>query len=505
MANGLMAGMHTVTVTDANMCTTIDTVTILELDSTISLLAAQDITVYLDATGKVTINAMQIDNGTVDSCGIVSMVINDSSFTCNDLGANSVIFTATDASGNMESDTVTVTVMDTNAQIVFGNYTMMEPNCNGTNDGMILTTTSGGTAPYTYTWNTGSNFTNLSNLSPGQYTVTVTDANGCTQIDSVLVTEPDVLDPNIVGTTPLCYGDSNGAVVSNTLGGTMPYTYLWSTTDTSDSLGGLFAGTYEVTVTDARNCVASETYLLQQPAEISVTISAPNVTCSADENGFANATATGGVGLLSYAWDNGSTGNSISGLSVGSYQMTVSDTNMCQMVTTFLLEADFESPVVDLGPDQTITWQEDMQFDAENAGATYLWSTGDTTQIINVFVNADTTVWVSVTGNGGCVDMDTVTIDLDPVISVKEIATNELSVYPNPTFGETQILVGSSNAQKMEVRVMDLAGAMLFMKSYQAPQAGDRHSVNLSNYSAGIYFISVQMDEEQFLFKVNKL
>jgi hypothetical protein len=122
-----------------------------------------------------------------------------------------------------------------------------------------------------------------------------------------------------------------------------------------------------------------------------------------------------------------------------------------------------------------------------------------------VFVNADTTVWVSVTGDGGCMDMDTVTIDLDPVISVKEIATNELSVYPNPTFGETQILVGSSNAQKMEVRVMDLAGAMLFMKSYQAPQAGDRHSVNLSNYSAGIYFISVQMDEEQFLFKVNKL
>jgi hypothetical protein len=502
---GLMAGMYTVTVTDTNMCSTIDTVTILELDSTISVLATQDITVYLDANGEVVINALQIDNGTLDSCGIVSMTINDSVFTCNNVGANNVIFTAVDGSGNMASDTVVVTVMDTNTQILFGSYTMMESTCYGDDNAKILTSTHGGSAPYAYAWSNGSNFTNLSNLTPGQYMVTVTDANGCTQIDSVTVTEPGELKANIQAISPLCFGGNDGSLVSHTTGGTMPYSFMWNTGNTSDSLSGLFAATYEVTITDDRNCQVVESFDLLQPAQINVTVSTVNVLCSADQNGLASAVASGGVGQLSYLWEDGTTINSVSGLGKGSYQITVTDTNMCEVISTFFVGSDFESPVVDLGPDETITWQENFTFDAENTGASYVRSTGDSSQIVDVFVTADTTIWVNVTGEGGCVTSDTITIMLDEVIGIKELNLNKVNVYPNPTMGETQLLVGASNAQTMKVRVLDVTGALLWTKHVDSPQKGDVLSIDLSKYSIGMYFITVQMDEEQILFKVNKL
>jgi hypothetical protein len=500
---GVVAGNYYVTVTDANGCTAIDSVEIQNLDTAVGFIAAQDLTVYLDAMGMVTINAMQVDNGSTDSCGISSMMLSDTLFTCSDIGTNDVVFAVTDVSGNTGYDTIVVTVMDTNPQLVFGNYTIFEPSCNGDGDGKIITGATGGTGPYTYSWSTGSNFTNLSSLPAGSYVLTITDAIGCMQVDTIEVTEPGALMANVTGTEPVCFGEGNGMVMSTPMGGTAPFTYQWNTGDVTDNVSNTFAGTYEVTVTDARNCLTTEVFTLANPDQINISVTAPNLTCDMDTDGTASVVATGGTGALAYEWHTGSTATSISGLALGSYQITVTDANSCEMVSSYLVEADFPTPVVDLGPDQTITWQKKYTFNANNPG-TFLWSTGETTQIIQMFVTTDTTVWVTVTNDGGCMGSDTLNIDLDEVISVDEVTQNDVKVFPNPTSGLTQLLVGNANAKEMDVMVLDISGAIITTQHYVAPQKGDRHAIDLSNFSNGMYFIKVQMDTEQFLFKINK-
>ena len=129
---------------------------------------------------------------------------------------------------------------------------------------------SGGTAPFTYVWTQikgpSTSLTSNTDASPSvtppsvpvetlfEWEVTITDANGCTAVDSVNIIEPALLDANVTGTDMSCGGSCDGTATSTPLGGTAPYTYAWSTGSTNNSLTGLCMGTYDVTVTDANGC-----------------------------------------------------------------------------------------------------------------------------------------------------------------------------------------------------------------------------------------------------------
>ncbi|MBE1615962.1 SprB repeat-containing protein, partial [Flavobacterium sp. SaA2.13] len=115
-------------------------------------------------------------------------------------------------------------------------------------------TVTGGTAPYTYVWNTTATTQDLTGLPAGTYEVTVTDANGCTATASVTVTQPTVLSASGTATNVSCNAGSNGAVDLTVTGGTAPYTYVWNNAATTQDLTGLTASTYDVTVTDANGC-----------------------------------------------------------------------------------------------------------------------------------------------------------------------------------------------------------------------------------------------------------
>ena len=130
--------------------------------------------------------------------------------------------------------------------------------CNEGTDGAIDLSVSGGTTPYTYAWAGGETTEDLSGLTAGDYTVTVTDNNGCTITETIIVDEPTaVFCESIEATDVTGAGLDNGSIDLTPGGGTPGYTFLWSNGETTEDLSGLAPGTYTVTITDANGCEGS--------------------------------------------------------------------------------------------------------------------------------------------------------------------------------------------------------------------------------------------------------
>jgi gliding motility-associated-like protein len=172
-------------------------------------------------------------------------------------------------------------------------------------------------------------------MAAGAYTVTVTDANGCTAQTSVTITQPQAgLALSTTQVNVLCFGNSTGSVNLTVTGGTAPYTYAWSNNTTLQDPTGLAAGAYTVTVTDANGCTATTTVTITEPATaVSVTTQSQNILCL-NGTGSVNSTPTGGVAPYTYSWTNNALTQNITNLQAGSYTVTVQDANGCTAQST---------------------------------------------------------------------------------------------------------------------------------------------------------------------------
>jgi hypothetical protein len=145
--------------------------------------------------------------------------------------------------------------------------TIIDVNCNGGNDGAIDVTISGGLAPFTYLWNTGSTTQDLSNLSQGNYTITVTDAQGQVQTASYIVTEPATISTSYNSVSTSAPGLNDGAIYTTTTGGVLPYSYIWvSPYATTQNLLNIGAGTYTFYAMDANSCFSTSIIIVQDGA-----------------------------------------------------------------------------------------------------------------------------------------------------------------------------------------------------------------------------------------------
>ncbi|MBI4931357.1 MAG: PKD domain-containing protein [Bacteroidetes bacterium] len=226
--------------------------------------------------------------------------------------------------------TTTATVGNVGA-VVFSICSSTNVSCNGVCDGSASVCPAGGLAPYTYSWFPGGQTTTaFINLCAGNYTMTGTDANGCTDTAVAVITQPAPLTPSITVTNVSCNGMCDGSVTASASGGTPAYTYAWSSGCTLVSCTGLCAGTYTVIVTDANNCTAASTVSVTQPAVLGSGIAGTNISCNGAGDGSADLTVTGGTPPYTCIWNpGGATTEDVSALVSGSYTVDITDANGC--------------------------------------------------------------------------------------------------------------------------------------------------------------------------------
>ncbi len=237
--------------------------------------------------------------------------------------------TVTDANGCNKSAQVLVS----NAASLTFIPSKTDAACNGINDGTasVRVTAAGSMGPYSYKWSNNAVTTSISNLSPGNYTITITDGAGCTQTSTLNVGALTKIIPALAATAAACTGNTGSASVTGVAGGTAPYTYVWSNASKNAVNTGLAAGTYSVVVTDNKGCRSdtSSVNVLSAGATVTVVTTVKNAGCN-QPNGSASATASGGTAPYTFSWSNGTSGSSITNVLPGNYSVTATDANGCK-------------------------------------------------------------------------------------------------------------------------------------------------------------------------------
>ncbi|GAA4035395.1 hypothetical protein GCM10022409_20050 [Hymenobacter glaciei] len=394
--SGLGPGYYSVVVTDATGATARCFATVSEyLRIEVPYILVTGVRCSGDATGSVTLQ--KFGGGTAP----YTFLWSNGATTQNLSGvpAGTYTLTITDVNGCTGTASATVPA----AVSMLATAARTDVTCGGSATGAITLSVSGGASPYSFRWSNGATTQNLSGLIAGPYTVTVTDASGCTSTAGATILEPAALRLNVTSPRPSCFGGSTGGAGAAVSGGTAPYTYLWSNGATTPTLNGVAGGTYTVTVTDANGCTANGSATVTESTQITALASKTDATCYDANNGTVTLAVSGGTAPLSFRWSNGATTQNLSGLAPGTYTVTVTDANGC----TATCGATVGRPVQLLASAQATgarcaggMGSIDLAASGGTAPLTYLWSNGATTQDLSGVVAG--TYSVTVTDANGC-------------------------------------------------------------------------------------------------------
>lgn len=348
---GLPAGIWTVTITDQQGCTLIDSVEV-ETDNPITVFASvTPATCFGMNDGSAEVYDVQ--GGTPPYSYQWNDPLSQNTAQASGLAPGMYTVTVTDANGCSQTADVLVP-----ADLVFQvQSSLASPACAGSADGFIqIDTVTGGQPPYNYAWSTGDTTTALANLPTGEYVLTVTDAQGCQTIQTFVLSEPAPMELEVTAVGPACAGDDAGfAAVNVVSGGVSPFAYQWDDPQgqTTATAFGLTAGTYSVTVTDANGCTATATATLPDGIALATETSTTSNYCGSDQNGTATVEVFNGSAPYSYQWDDpqGQTTATATGLASGTYTVTVTDANGCQAVDTAIVGAEVDLQILVSGTD----------------------------------------------------------------------------------------------------------------------------------------------------------
>ena len=210
--------------------------------------------------------------------------------------------------------------------------------CYGESTGAIELVVTGGTGSFTYQWENENNVflsasgSQLNGLSAGSYGVNIKDENNCESISFFEIQQPqEPLTSSVSSTNVTCFNEENGTITLDVSGGTIPYSFEWSTGELSQNLASLPAGAYSVLVTDANDCAISSQAVVTQPsAPLIASTFGQDVKCFGDNNGSVNSFVSGGTAPYQFDWSNGASTPTIQNLPVGVYSLQLTDANGCQ-------------------------------------------------------------------------------------------------------------------------------------------------------------------------------
>lgn len=419
--------------------------------------------------------------------------------------------------------------------------------CEGSADTL---TASGGVS---YAWSSGGTTATeiVMPTTNTTYTVTGTDANGCTSTSAITVNvNPSPAITALTLDTTVCDGSAATLIADGGL------SYLWNNNNTNDTIvvNPIGTTTYTVTGTDANGCSNTATVTV-------LTNALPTVDLGSDVNQCgSSATLDAGPAGVTYVWSSGGTAQTEVVTADGSYNVTVTDVNGCSNSDTINVTL-LANPVVNLGNDGSVCGN--VVLDAQNQGSTYIWNDNSSGQTLNVTtsgtyyvtvinsdgctssdtialtVNANPTTTASAssttvclddanvtlsgtpaggtfsgpgvsgnsfdpsigigaqtvvytfTDNNGCTGTSTVVVNVNACVGIAENATSSFGVYPNPTDGLLNVVFHTA-AEEAVIVVTDVAGKVVMTQQLNGVQSGSVAGINLSNEAAGIYFVRVQ-------------
>ncbi len=378
-------GTYTVTVTDDNGCTgetsvsvTENTLPMVNITGTASLCEGENTVLSTDGsfdTYQWSDNSSGPDI-TVDATGTYSV-------------------TVTNTSGCTDEASFAVTVNALPTLTISGPTSF----CEGSN---TLLDAGGGYA--SYDWSNGSTTQTIDVTQGGSYTVTVSDNNGCTAEEQVDITENPSLTPQITGILAFCEGET-----SNLDAGSGYDTYAWSTGDGGQTLSVDATGTYTVTVTDTNGCSGETSVSVTENTLPTVNITGTASLCEGD-----NTVLSTDGSFDTYQWSDNSSGPDITVDATGTYSVTVTDTNGCTDEASFAVTVNAPPTLTISGPTSFCEGSNTL-LDAGGGYASYDWSNGGTTQIIDVTQGGSYTVIV--TDNNGCTAEEQVDITENPFLN----------------------------------------------------------------------------------------
>ncbi|NBY39691.1 MAG: hypothetical protein EBQ66_01960, partial [Flavobacteriia bacterium] len=279
--------------------------------------------------------------------------------------------------------------------------------CFGNNTGSVDLTVNGGTFPYGYAWSNNVSTEDVFNLNAGNYSVLITDANGCTINTAVNIAQPAAaLNLTTTQVNVDCFGNNTGSINLTPTGGTSQYAFAWSNNTSNEDPSVLPAGNYSVLVTDAHGCTATTSITISEPAApLTLSTTQINVDCFGNNTGSVDLSPSGGTQQYTYAWSNNASSQDLTGLIAGQYNVLVTDVQGCTATTSVTVSEPAASLSLSTVPVDVLCYGNNTgSIDLIVAGGTgpfgYAWSNNSNTEdIVNLIAGSYNVV---VTDNNGC-------------------------------------------------------------------------------------------------------
>jgi len=398
----------------------------------------------------------------------------------------------TDALGCYEERTLTL-----NDPYVISFGGIVAPVCPSGSNGLATVGSSGCPCQFsgcTFLWDNGITTKPNNSLTSGWHEVTIHHPSGCVVVDSVLVPEPSpiIIDTTIFNNT--CFGDSTGSIELTPSGTFEPTHYLWSTSDTTALNNNLPAGNYTVSVSDARGCVDTLNFEINEPSEVILSYSSENVSCFEGANGTINMQATGGYENYSF-WINGTQSSSlVVGLFAGSYTVSVSDSAQCYSTSSnlFITQPNAITLIMNSTPEiDGFDGTASIIIQGGIAPYSILWNDPNSqSDSLAVYLNEG---WytATITDANGCLDSDSVYVG---ILGLNDQTANTFSVFPNPA----KDVITINGITGKEIKVFDVNGKLIKKLPFS-------HSLSTAELTSGIYYLEIDLEKTVARLKFYKI